>query len=285
MRIKIYQVNGDLDKNRVKFMDYDFTTKHGGIDPSVYKTVFDGDVDCDSLDKIFNKFNYDRPPTFFGHSMSVSDVVEVVGGVTEQYGRIDVLYKDKNGNGQIGDTIILDNKQDFEREIEEYGLGSISATYLADRHIPMIELGSYFCDSIGFQKLDTFDSEQCSPVEGCRMLVIEPHKAPYEATIPDDYRALQQAVGGTFECTYPFDDDAFVISNDESKINGMEGNRSVNGSIYCGNMLIARDDGFGGTKDLTDEQIQKYTQMFAQDEKITPEEIEADTFIHIIGFD
>ncbi|HPE95690.1 MAG TPA: YodL domain-containing protein, partial [Bacillota bacterium] len=68
MKIKVYQLDGKLDKNRVKFMDYDFTMKHGGINPSAYKTVFDGEVDTDNLEKIFRMFNSDeRPPTHFGH--------------------------------------------------------------------------------------------------------------------------------------------------------------------------------------------------------------------------
>lgn len=285
MRIKIYQLNGKLDTNRVKFMDYDFTMKHGGIVSSAYKTVFDGDVECKDLEDIFRKFNYDRPPTHFGHSLSVSDVVEVLGGVTEQYGRIDVLYRDKNGDGQVGDTIICDNKEDFEREIEEYGLGSISATYLADQHIPMVESGAYFCDSTGFRKLDDFDSSLCQPITGHRMLVVEPHKAPYEATVPDELAALQQAVYGNIECVYPFEDNAFLFANDEAKINGMEGNRKICGDIIAGTFLIAGDDGCGGTTDLTDDQIKKYTKMYEADESFTPEEVERSAGFYIVGFD
>ncbi|HPE95753.1 MAG TPA: DUF3846 domain-containing protein, partial [Bacillota bacterium] len=225
-------------------------------------------------------------PTHFGHSMSVSDVVEVLGGVKEQYGKIEVLYKDKNGDGQVGDTILFDNAKDFYREIEEYGLGSIYATRLDDRHIPMTELGAHFCDSTHFRKLDEFDSSLCKPLTGHRMLVVEPpHKAPYEATVPDELRALQQAVFGNIECVYPFDDNAFIFANDEAKINGMEGNRKINGDIIAGPFLIAGDDGCGGTTDLTDEQIAKYTEMFEADETYTPEEVEGSAGFYIVGFD
>lgn len=284
MKIKVYQLDNKLDRNRVKFMNYDFTMKHGGIDPSAYKTVFDGDVECKGLEEIFRKFNYDRPPTLFGHSLSVSDVVEVLGDVKEQYGRIDVLYKDKNGVGQVGDTIIFDNAKDFYREIDEYGLGSISATRLDDQHIPMVELGTYFCSDT-FLKLDDFDSSLCQPLTGHRMLVVEPHKLPYDATVPDELAALQQAVFGNIECVYPFEDNAFLFCNDEAKINGMEGNRKIGGDIIAGTFLIAGDDGFGGTIDLTDEQIAKYTTMFEADESYTPEEVEGSAGFYIVGFD
>ena len=43
MKIKIHQINMDLDRHRIKFDDYDSAVKRAGrIDPSIYKTVFDG---------------------------------------------------------------------------------------------------------------------------------------------------------------------------------------------------------------------------------------------------
>ena len=108
------------------------------------------------------------------------------------------------------------------------------------------------------------------------MLVVEPHKAPYEMMIPDGLEPLQQAVDGYIECTYPFSDNAFVISNEEAKLRGMEGNRRINGQIYAGTFLIAADDGCGDITDLTDEQIAYYTKRFINDEQYTQEEVEAD---------
>lgn len=40
MRINIYQLDSDKDENRVKFCNYDFTQKHGGVLPQSYKCVF-----------------------------------------------------------------------------------------------------------------------------------------------------------------------------------------------------------------------------------------------------
>ena len=45
---------------------------------AIYDKVFDGDVDCHSLNDIFRKFNLDHPEGYRGRSMSVSDVVEIV---------------------------------------------------------------------------------------------------------------------------------------------------------------------------------------------------------------
>lgn len=42
MKIKVYQINGDLDSHRTKFFSYDSTIQEAGrVDPSIYKTVFD----------------------------------------------------------------------------------------------------------------------------------------------------------------------------------------------------------------------------------------------------
>jgi len=65
----------------------------------------------------------------------------------------------------------------------------------------------------------------------------------------------------------------------------MEGNRRILGEIYAGPILIAADDGHGGTKDLTDEQIEKYTKMFEQPEDISPEEVSRNIGFTIYGFE
>ena len=224
MKIKVYQIDRDHDDKNLMFMGYDFTMSHGGIDPSDYKCVFDGNVECSDLEEVFTLCNEDHPIGYTGHSLSVSDIVDVEGD------------------------------------------------------------GCYFCDRVGFKKLDDFDASAVEPIEGKRMLVIEPHKAPYEMIIPDKLEALQQAVRGMIEATYPFEDNAFIFSNEEAKLIGMEGNRRLNGEIYAGPMLIVGDDGVGGTMDLTDEQIAKYTKMFEQPEDISPEEVESSAGFGIYGF-
>ena len=62
MRIKVYQVNGDLDSRRTKFLSYDSTLKTAGrVDPSIYKTVFDGNLDCENLEGVFDILNTNAP--------------------------------------------------------------------------------------------------------------------------------------------------------------------------------------------------------------------------------
>ena len=219
MRIKVYQVNGELDRHRTKFRDYDSVLKEAGrVDPSVYKTVFDGDVDCKNLEEVFNLLNTNHPPAYQGHSLSVSDVVKVC-------------------DSQEGNT----------------------------------EPGFYFCDTIGYRSLAEFDDAKSEPLHGKKMVIVEPHKPAYEALVEDSLESLQRAVKGYIEITYPFDDNAMVI-------------RRMNGSVYAGPLLIAADDGEGGTADLTDKQVERYKQMFSMPEDISPEEVEADTGFFIAGW-
>ena len=150
---------------------------------------------------------------------------------------------------------------------------------------PGLSPGAYFCDVFGFQKADEFDPSLAkTQSEGIRMLALDPHRPPYVTTVRDSLEDLQAAVGGLIEITYPFEDNAIVIGNEEAKLIGMEGNRRIGGAIYAGPLLIAGDDGEGGTTDLTDEQIEKYTRAFLVPDEITREEVEADTGFRFIPF-
>ena len=216
-------MNKELDTENALFIGFDFAEKHGGVDPLTYSCVFDGNLDFSDIEEVYALCNAEHPIGYYGHSLSVSDIVET------------------------GD-------------------------------------GCYFCDSIGFKKLADFDSGNAQPLIGKRMLIVEPYKAPYEAVIPDNLESLQDAVGGYIEITYPFEDNAVVISNEESKLIGMDGNRRVNGQVYAGLMLISADDGSGELTDLTDEQITKYTEMFRYPEEISQEEVENDTGFTFYSF-
>jgi hypothetical protein len=78
MYIKIFQINGDRDVNRVKFCGLEETEQYQGIsqiDPAIYDEVFSGEVDCKDLEQVYEKFNLVPSPLHRGHSVSVSDVI------------------------------------------------------------------------------------------------------------------------------------------------------------------------------------------------------------------
>lgn len=79
MKIKVYQINMDRDEKRIAFESLDrLKSQNLAIDSSIYDTVFDGEVDGDTLEDVFRIFNIERPEGYRGRSLSVSDIVEVV---------------------------------------------------------------------------------------------------------------------------------------------------------------------------------------------------------------
>ena len=80
MKIKIYQIDSNKDNGKLKFLNYECTIKRtrGMIASDSYSCVYIGEVECKGLEDVYRKFNVDKPDSFKGHSMSVSDIVEVV---------------------------------------------------------------------------------------------------------------------------------------------------------------------------------------------------------------
>lgn len=217
MRIKIYQINPDRDKNLVKFLQYkhlDNFQDTKDINAYIYDEVFNGEVDGDNLEEIFRQFNTEGHPLHRGHSLSVSDVV---------------VTKD----------------------------------------------GAYYCDNIGFQKVDFDEFLSQKPDNLMTVVYVEPHKAPYIAEIEHTLEAEQKAVGGLIEPIYL--GDVCLVGNEEAKLIGMEGNRRVGDgtSIIAGPFFICglTADDFRG---LTAEEAEKYMIQFREPEEISREEVEAD---------
>ena len=87
MKINIYQINTGRDPKQLKFLCLDTARRilHSAEpDSAVYDKVYSGDVKCRNLEDVFTLFNSRRPEGFRGHSLSVSDVVEVedAAGIT-----------------------------------------------------------------------------------------------------------------------------------------------------------------------------------------------------------
>ena len=83
MKIKIFQIDHEKDKNGVKFMHTDRLEKLQGttnIDASLYKEVFNGEVEAADLEDVYSMFNCEGHPLHRGHSMSISDVVKTEDG-------------------------------------------------------------------------------------------------------------------------------------------------------------------------------------------------------------
>lgn len=80
MDVRLYQVNLDRDENSVAFESLDTMKKWQGspeIDSAIYDKVFDGSIDTEDLEGVYELFNIDQPDGYTGRSMSVSDIVEI----------------------------------------------------------------------------------------------------------------------------------------------------------------------------------------------------------------
>ena len=76
----IYQINVDRDTANVCFIGMESLEKIKGtkdVNAAAYDRVYDGKVDCISLENIYQEFNVDHPADYTGRSLSVSDVVEI----------------------------------------------------------------------------------------------------------------------------------------------------------------------------------------------------------------
>lgn len=91
MEYIILQLKADTEEQRSKwFMPYsELTRKFGKVDLNDYFKVYEGEIDAvgtiEALDNIFDMFNTDHPKDFKGHSLSVSDIVVLEGGLGTWY--------------------------------------------------------------------------------------------------------------------------------------------------------------------------------------------------------
>lgn len=197
MNIRIYQINMDRDTERKAFEGIENLERlFGGsaIDSSIYDKVFEGEVDCDSLEGIYQKFNLDHPESYRG-SHSYTDLADY-NSAQDNYREMDV---DFTAHDYVG--------------LDKY----------------LFEPGFYFCDSIGFQKVD-FDPQLVQEAEKhgtIKVVLLEPGKLARVTEIDSSLEGLQHTVGGMIEAFYPFEEEVCIVCNDESKINGMELNRAI----------------------------------------------------------
>lgn len=87
LKINVYQIRlSETDGPesaawQAAFMSLDKLKRFGlEVNPANYGKVWGGTIDGDGLEDVFYIFNCARPADFCGHSLSVSDVVEVLEG-------------------------------------------------------------------------------------------------------------------------------------------------------------------------------------------------------------
>ena len=117
-----------------------------------------------------------------------------------------------------------------------------------------------------------------------KVVMVEPNKPAYVTEIGNDYESRRNAVGGLIEVIhFLHDPHAVMVGNEEAKLIGMEGNRRFMEGIVAGPFFVCGDEGEDFCS-LTDEQCEKYVQLFSQPHEISQDEVEQDMRITLIGF-
>lgn len=127
----------------------------------------------------------------------------------------------------------------------------------------------------------SFDAEKTQEADNLiRVLVIEPHRVPYESEIENTLEGQQRAVEGQIQYLRN-GDRTITVANDDGKMIGMEGNRRIKGDVLVGPVFIAGDAG-EDLCSLTDEQMARYMERFFEPEEISAEEVEEHCIIRFI---
>ena len=132
--------------------------------------------------------------------------------------------------------------------------------------------GFYFCDTIGFKKVDFDASRALVKEDKITVVLLEPGKLARIEQIDASLEGLQKTVDGYIEAMYPFEEEVCVICNEEGKIHGMPLNRAIRidgqiVDIIAGPCFICDCSGedFGS---LSPEQQNRYMRKFKYPEHI-----------------
>ena len=112
--------------------------------------------------------------------------------------------------------------------------------------------------------------------EYLKVVMVEPHKAPYVTEIEDELSALQRAVGGYIEVVGN-GDGTLIVCNEEGKLEGLEGNRRIHDgmSIIAGTFFVVGEDG-ENFRSLTESEVTRYMDRFKNPDDIGQDEVKSD---------
>ena len=89
-KVRVYQMKASVDPAK-KFIQYaQLYQRYGGINPDDYAVVFDGQLDTDDPNRLYEQFNASQlPKGYAGHRLSVSDIVELYDKNGSQFWYLD----------------------------------------------------------------------------------------------------------------------------------------------------------------------------------------------------
>ncbi len=117
-----------------------------------------------------------------------------------------------------------------------------------------------------------------------KVVMVEPHKTPTITTIKTKLENLQKAVGGLIEII-DIEDNVCILCNEEGKLIGLEGNRSLANDILVGTFYVCGSNNEGELTSLTPSQINRYIKIFREPQTFTRQEIENTLVFKFIPFE
>ncbi len=185
-------------------------------------------------------------------------------------------------NSSEVDESIYDNV--FDAEMDEMSLQEIYDRFNQEKHplyrghslfisdVVVVDGQAYFCENSEFHQIEFDESATHKKNNLIKVLYVEPHRKPFVTEVENTLDGLQKAVKGMIQCLYNRDRTIMVV-NEEGKLNGMEGNRRIEGDVLVGPFFIAGDTGEDFCS-LTEKQIKKYAKRFEEPEEIPQSEID-----------
>ena len=110
--VRVWQLKADSDIS-MRFISFDeFKEKFGEPNKEHFEVVFDGNLPTNNLEKIYEICNYNHPQNYKGHSLSMSDVVELYDENGSEF-----HYVDRFGFQKI-DFELKEQTQDHSMKME-----------------------------------------------------------------------------------------------------------------------------------------------------------------------
>ena len=116
-----------------------------------------------------------------------------------------------------------------------------------------------------------------------KVIMVDPMKEPYPAEVENTLEGLQKAVGGYIETVY-LDDYVVLVCNEEGKLIGLPGNRSLGNDIIAGTFFVVGSNDDGDFVSLTEDKIRQYSDRFQKTETFTQEQVEDASVIFSLDF-
>lgn len=180
----IYQIMDDGVSGNLKYMSMEFLKRNGEYPKREgYLLVYTAELaETDTLDDIFMRFNMKHPKDFYGHSLSVSDVV-----VFRKQGKCRVFYVDSVGFKELSEffghfCIFVSSKM-----IEQFAFNEMRKAFTVYFALPKNQ-----DNTLVFQSYCGIESPLLKCENGMDMLV-ENHTSCQKQTMPEVSYSIREA--------------------------------------------------------------------------------------------